>query len=74
MPPGFSLHFICVATKFIIMVLLAGFVSCLSPIRSFRAGAASFLLNISNLTEEVLKCVAIKNDPTNEESVPPKAG
>lgn len=40
--------------------------------RSFRAEAASFLLNISNLTQEVLKCVAIKNDPTNEELVPPK--
>lgn len=72
-PPGFSLHFVCVATKFIIMVWLAGFVSCLSLMRSFRAEAASFLLNISNLTQEVLKCVAIKNDPTNEESVPPKA-
>lgn len=73
-PPGFSLHFVCIATKFIIMVWLAGFVSCLSPMRSFRAEAASFLLNISNLTQEVLKCVAIKNDPTNEESVPPKGG
>lgn len=72
-PPGFSLHFVCVATKFIIMVWLAGFVSCLSLMRSFRAEAASFLLNISNLTQEVLKCVAIKNDPPNEESVAPKA-
>ena len=72
MPPGFSLHFVCIATKFIIMVLLAGFVSCLSPMRSFRAGATSFLLNISNLTQEVLKCVAIKNDPKMKSQFPPK--
>lgn len=72
LPSGFSLHFCLCCYKIHYHGLISWVVSCLSPMRSFRAEAASFLLNISNLTQEVLKCGVIKNDPTNEESVPPK--
>lgn len=49
--PWFSVYFVYISANFISLFLLAAFVSWLPLMRFFRAEAASFLLNISNLTK-----------------------